>query len=115
MMNFQQFMCSSETSFKSKHNTSFDYENNNNNRTEIFSSTICLYFPSYFSNYAVLVLIATSLIVQLSHICKIILMITIAGMYFIYSHLLFVHCYIQSVPEVVSDTYVGVSYIFFSL
>lgn len=91
-------MCSSsETSFRSKRNNSFDYNNNNNNnnRSDIFSSTICLYFPSYFSNYAVLVLIATSMIVQLSHICKICLMITFAGMYFnlinIYNSLTYVY------------------------
>lgn len=70
-------MCTVETSSRPKRNVSYD----NDNDTEIFSSTVCLYFPSYFSNYAVLVLIATSLIVQLSHICKICLMTAIAGMF----------------------------------
>lgn len=38
----------------------------------------CL-FPSYFSNYAVLILIAASIVSQLSHISKIILMTLITG------------------------------------
>ena len=46
---------------------------------EIFASSVCLLFPSYFSNFAVLVLVATSLIAQLTHICKIILMCLISG------------------------------------
>ncbi|KAG4080688.1 hypothetical protein HA402_013218 [Bradysia odoriphaga] len=45
--------------------------------TETFPATVCLVFPSYFSNYAVLILIATSLVAQLSHICKICIMIII--------------------------------------
>lgn len=45
----------------------------------IFDSSVCLLFPSYFSNFAVLLLVATSLIAQLSHICKIILMCLISG------------------------------------
>lgn len=46
---------------------------------DIFESTVCLLFPSYFSNFTVLILIATSLIAQLSHICKIFLMCLISG------------------------------------
>lgn len=44
-----------------------------------FASTICKEFPSYFSNYAILILIATSIVVQLTHVCKFILMLIIAG------------------------------------
>lgn len=47
--------------------------------TEYFASTVCTAFPSYFSNYAMLILIATSVVVQLTHICKFILMLFIAG------------------------------------
>lgn len=44
-----------------------------------FASTVCTMFPSYFSNYAILILIATSVVVQLTHVCKFILMLIIAG------------------------------------
>lgn len=44
-----------------------------------FASTVCTQFPSYFSNYAVLILVATSMVVQLTHVCKFILMLIIAG------------------------------------
>lgn len=46
----------------------------------LFASTVCVAFPSYFSNYSVLILIATAVITQLSHVCKICLMVIIAGM-----------------------------------
>lgn len=46
---------------------------------QLYSSTVCTYFPSYFSNYAILILIATSLVAQLSHLCKFCLMLVIAG------------------------------------
>lgn len=36
-------------------------------------------FPSYMSNYAVLILIAIAVIAQLTHITKIVLMIVITG------------------------------------
>lgn len=54
-----------------------------------FASTICKQFPSYFSNYAILILIATSIVVQLTHVCKFILMLIIAGKInnFIVSHI----------------------------
>lgn len=45
-----------------------------------YTSTICMAFPSYFSNYSVLLLISTAVITQLSHVCKICLMVFIAGM-----------------------------------
>lgn len=41
-------------------------------------SVICI-FPSYFSHYAVLILIATTILTQLSHIYKVVLMIVITG------------------------------------
>lgn len=44
-----------------------------------FASTVCIEYPSYFSNYAILILIATSIVVQLTHVCKFILMLIIAG------------------------------------
>lgn len=44
-----------------------------------FASTVCTLFPSYFSNYAILILVATSVVVQLTHVCKFILMLIIAG------------------------------------
>lgn len=44
-----------------------------------FASTVCIQYPSYFSNYAILILIATSIVVQLTHVCKFILMLIIAG------------------------------------
>lgn len=44
-----------------------------------FASTVCVYFPSYYSNYAILILVATSVVVQLTHVCKFILMLIIAG------------------------------------
>uniref|UniRef100_A0A182S8J0 Uncharacterized protein n=1 Tax=Anopheles maculatus TaxID=74869 RepID=A0A182S8J0_9DIPT len=47
-------------------------------------SSVCL-FPSYFSNYTVLILIATSIITQLSHLSKILLMIIITV----------IHCYVN--------------------
>lgn len=47
--------------------------------TSDFASTVCIQFPSYFSNYAILILIATSVVVQLTHMCKFILMFIIAG------------------------------------
>lgn len=47
--------------------------------SEYFASTVCTQFPSYFSNYAVLILVATSVVVQLTHVCKFILMLIIAG------------------------------------
>lgn len=46
----------------------------------LLASTLCTQFPSYFSNYSVLILIATTVITQLSHVCKICLMTIIAGM-----------------------------------
>lgn len=42
------------------------------------AADFCL-FPSYFSNYAVLILVAVAVVVQLSHLIKIGLMIFIAG------------------------------------
>lgn len=50
-----------------------------NSSTADFASTVCTQFPSYFSNYAVLILVATSVVVQLTHVCKFILMLIIAG------------------------------------
>lgn len=44
-----------------------------------FASTVCTHFPSYFSNFAILVLIATSIVSQLTHICKFCLMLVVAG------------------------------------
>lgn len=44
--------------------------------TEMQPSFICL-FPSYYSNFAVLILISTAIITQLSHVFKIGLMILI--------------------------------------
>lgn len=58
-----------------------NYTFNITTEPEIFPSTVCLLFPSYFSNYAVLILIATSLVAQLSHICKICIMIIITGIF----------------------------------
>ncbi|KFB39059.1 AGAP009315-PA-like protein [Anopheles sinensis] len=52
--------------------------------TEMEPSSVCL-FPSYFSNYTVLILIATSIITQLSHLSKILLMIIITA----------THCYVN--------------------
>ncbi|XP_050076662.1 adenylate cyclase type 3 [Anopheles maculipalpis] len=52
--------------------------------TEMEPSSVCL-FPSYFSNYTVLILIATSIITQLSHLSKILLMIIITV----------IHCYVN--------------------
>ncbi|XP_062548182.1 adenylate cyclase type 3 [Armigeres subalbatus] len=52
--------------------------------SEMHPSTICL-FPSYFSNFAVLILVAVSIITQLSHLSKIALMVAIAA----------IHCYIN--------------------
>lgn len=46
----------------------------------LIASTLCTQFPSYYSNYSVLILIATTVITQLSHVCKICLMAIIAGM-----------------------------------
>lgn len=48
--------------------------------TSLLASTLCSQFPSYYSNYSVLILIATAVITQLSHVCKICLMAIIAGM-----------------------------------
>ncbi|XP_058057684.1 adenylate cyclase type 3 [Anopheles bellator] len=52
--------------------------------SEMEPSGVCL-FPSYFSNYTVLILIATSIITQLSHLSKILLMIIITA----------THCYVN--------------------
>ncbi|XP_065080499.1 adenylate cyclase type 3 isoform X2 [Ochlerotatus camptorhynchus] len=52
--------------------------------SEMHPSTICL-FPSYFSNFTVLILISVSIITQLSHLSKIALMVAIAA----------IHCYIN--------------------
>uniref|UniRef100_A0AAG5CW34 adenylate cyclase n=1 Tax=Anopheles atroparvus TaxID=41427 RepID=A0AAG5CW34_ANOAO len=52
--------------------------------TDMEPSSVCL-FPSYFSNYTVLILIATSIITQLSHLSKILLMIIITA----------THCYVN--------------------
>ncbi|XP_053673323.1 adenylate cyclase type 3 [Anopheles nili] len=52
--------------------------------SEMEPSSVCL-FPSYFSNYTVLILIATSIITQLSHLSKILLMIIITAS----------HCYVN--------------------
>nr|XP_029727324.1 adenylate cyclase type 3-like [Aedes albopictus]XP_029727325.1 adenylate cyclase type 3-like [Aedes albopictus]XP_029727326.1 adenylate cyclase type 3-like [Aedes albopictus]XP_029727327.1 adenylate cyclase type 3-like [Aedes albopictus] len=51
---------------------------------EMHPSTGCL-FPSYFSNFAVLILVAVSIITQLSHLSKIALMVAITA----------IHCYIN--------------------
>lgn len=54
----------------------------NVNRTpngEHFTSVVCSLFPSYYSNYAILILIATSMVSQLTHICKFCLMLVLAG------------------------------------
>lgn len=45
-----------------------------------FASVVCTLFPSYYSNYAILILIATSMVSQLTHICKFCLMVVLAGM-----------------------------------
>lgn len=50
---------------------------------EMHPSTGCL-FPSYFSNFAVLILVAVSIITQLSHLSKIALMVAITGKLTIY-------------------------------
>lgn len=47
--------------------------------SEITYPTRTCIFPSYFSNYAVLILIAASIVSQLSHISKIVLMTLITG------------------------------------
>ncbi|XP_058824460.1 adenylate cyclase type 3 [Topomyia yanbarensis] len=52
--------------------------------TEMHPSSICLY-PSYFSNFTVLILIAISIITQLSHLSKIALMVIVTA----------THCYIN--------------------
>lgn len=52
---------------------------NDHEATSYFASTVCTQFPSYFSNYAILILVATSAVVQLTHVCKFILMLIIAG------------------------------------
>lgn len=44
-----------------------------------FQSTVCTLYPSYFSNFAILILIATSVVVQLTHMVKFAIMLTIAG------------------------------------
>lgn len=44
-----------------------------------FASTVCKRFPSYFSNFAILILIATALVSQLTHLCKFGLMLLVAG------------------------------------
>lgn len=44
-----------------------------------FASAVCTLFPSYYSNYAILILIATSMVSQLTHICKFCLMLVLAG------------------------------------
>lgn len=44
-----------------------------------FASTVCKQFPSYFSNFSILILIATTLVSQLTHLCKFGLMLLVAG------------------------------------
>lgn len=44
-----------------------------------FQSTVCTLYPSYFSNFAILILIATAVVVQLTHMVKFGIMLTIAG------------------------------------
>lgn len=50
-----------------------------------FASTVCTQYPSYFSNYAILILIATSVVVQLTHMIKFILMLIIAGKFILFA------------------------------
>lgn len=55
---------------------------NSGNRTlsgEQFGSVVCLFYPSYYSSYAILILIAISMVSQLTHICKFCLMLVFAG------------------------------------
>lgn len=52
---------------------------NDHRASSSFASTVCINYPSYFSNYAILILIATSAVVQLTHVVKFILMLIIAG------------------------------------
>lgn len=56
---------------------------------EHLESTICKLYPSYFSNFAILILIATSVVVQLTHMCKFGLMLMIAGIKCIFFYLNF--------------------------
>lgn len=58
--------------------------NATNASTFAFESTVCTSYPSYFSNFTILILIATSVVVQLTHMCKFGLMLAIAGTYFTY-------------------------------
>lgn len=46
---------------------------------DYFASAVCTMYPSYYSNYAILILIATSMVSQLTHICKFGLMLVLAG------------------------------------
>lgn len=70
-------MCASTTNqLQTNNNTSI---NLGQSSISYFASTVCIQFPSYFSNYAILILIATSVVVQLTHMCKFILMFIIAG------------------------------------
>lgn len=50
-----------------------------NATTFAFESSVCTIYPSYFSNFAILILIATAVVVQLTHMCKFGLMLAIAG------------------------------------
>lgn len=44
-----------------------------------FASEVCKQYPSYFSNFSILILIATTLVSQLTHLCKFGLMLLVAG------------------------------------
>lgn len=70
--------------FNSDYGVSVDKTRTNEN----FESAVCTMYPSYYSNYAILILIATSMVSQLTHICKFCLMLIIAGNYTIYTYTL---------------------------
>lgn len=69
---------------------SLDNDTNNYNQTEIEKCTdspspeVTIY-PSYMSNFAVLILIAVSVIAQLTHTIKILLMIVITGLHCVFN------------------------------
>lgn len=88
---FDMYMCASSFTTTTKYNNAtmaktialtIPYDSTNVNRTlngEHFASVVCTLFPSYYSNYAILILIATSMVAQLTHICKFCLMLVLAG------------------------------------
>lgn len=61
------------------HNINSDYLSDIASTINLMEPSIQCIFPSYFSHFAILILIAITIVTQLTHLMKILLMVVVTG------------------------------------